>query len=326
MTKELLLLRHGKSDWRVEVDDFHRPLIERGKRGAELLGVWCQQQGIIPDFVLSSPATRALDTAQRFCHAVGIGEQAIYQEAAIYEANGATLKEIIAACPAQARRVLLVGHNPSLEHLLQDLLPTPLVAGEDGKILPTATLAHLTLGDYWSQTSSGCGQLTSLTRASALAEQFPFIALAGAQFRPRPAYYYSQVAAIPYCLIDNELKILLTRAAHKHRWQLPKGLVFPGLTPQAAVAKAAWEGAGLKGVVADEALGYDAQDKWQGRCVIQVFPLAVSDLMPEADWENKGRQRQWFTPKQAMNEINSATTHKMIKQLVGLLNPYLADK
>ena len=29
MTRELLLLRHGKSDWGTGVDDFHRPLKDR---------------------------------------------------------------------------------------------------------------------------------------------------------------------------------------------------------------------------------------------------------------------------------------------------------
>ena len=38
MTRELLLLRHGKSDWSVGVDDFYRPLKDRGKRAAQRVG------------------------------------------------------------------------------------------------------------------------------------------------------------------------------------------------------------------------------------------------------------------------------------------------
>ena len=38
--RELLILRHGKSDWDKTVDDYHRPLKNRGKRGAQRIGVW----------------------------------------------------------------------------------------------------------------------------------------------------------------------------------------------------------------------------------------------------------------------------------------------
>ena len=34
MNRELMLLRHGKSDWGAGTDDFHRPLKDRGTRGA----------------------------------------------------------------------------------------------------------------------------------------------------------------------------------------------------------------------------------------------------------------------------------------------------
>ncbi len=40
MTRELLLFRHGKSDWSTGVDDYHRPLKDRGKRGAQRMATW----------------------------------------------------------------------------------------------------------------------------------------------------------------------------------------------------------------------------------------------------------------------------------------------
>ena len=56
---ELLLLRHGKSDWSAGTDDLHRPLKNRGKRGAQRIGTWMWQQDLVPDHIISSPATRA---------------------------------------------------------------------------------------------------------------------------------------------------------------------------------------------------------------------------------------------------------------------------
>ena len=35
MTRELMLLRHAKSDWTTAVDDFDRPITDPGKRGIQ---------------------------------------------------------------------------------------------------------------------------------------------------------------------------------------------------------------------------------------------------------------------------------------------------
>jgi len=74
MSRELLLLRHGKSDWNSGVTDFRRPLKDRGKRGAQRMGTWLWQQDLRPDLILSSPAERALTTAHKCCKSMGQGE------------------------------------------------------------------------------------------------------------------------------------------------------------------------------------------------------------------------------------------------------------
>lgn len=314
--KELLILRHGKSAWDVECDDFHRPLVERGKRGAELLGLWLQQQQLFPDFILSSPAVRAIETARKCCKAMGISDRHIYQESRIYEANAETLKALLNECPPQAQRVMLVGHNPGLEYLLENLVQHSLPEQDDGKILPTATVAHLTLSEHWSQTQTSCAHLHHLMRASSLPQQFPFITLTKTEQRIRPAYYYAQSGVIPYCKINGELKLLLISAGSKQKWAFPKGVIEPGLSPQASAAKEAWEEAGLKGIVTDQALGCYSREKWQGTCTIEVFPMAVTEMVDTHEWEESHRQRQWFSPKQAMLELNTPALTKMIKQLL----------
>ncbi len=74
MTHELLILRHGKSDWDAGTDDYHRPLMDRGKRGAQRMGIWLLQRQLLPDLIISSPAERALVTAQKLCKAAGMGD------------------------------------------------------------------------------------------------------------------------------------------------------------------------------------------------------------------------------------------------------------
>ncbi|HBJ28222.1 histidine phosphatase family protein, partial [Cobetia sp.] len=73
MRRELLLMRHGKSDWSVAADDFHRPLKERGKRGAQRMGAWLAQEALVPDAILSSPALRARATAEKCVKSMGLG-------------------------------------------------------------------------------------------------------------------------------------------------------------------------------------------------------------------------------------------------------------
>ena len=103
MTRELLLLRHGKSDWSTGVDDFDRPLIDRGKRSAQRVGAWLAQQDMVPDIIVTSPAERALLTAQKACKAMGYGDQGIYMDKRIYAADLDALLEVLADCPADAR-------------------------------------------------------------------------------------------------------------------------------------------------------------------------------------------------------------------------------
>lgn len=164
-TRELLLLRHGKSDWNVAVDDYHRPLKQRGRKGARRIGAWLLRQRLLPDHIVSSPATRALTTARKSATAMGIADTLVHQDKRLYEACLEDLLEVLGNCPNTAQRVMLVGHNPGLEELLIYLARTPLPVQQDGKLLPTATLARLEMPDDWKKLPAGCARLLTLQRA-----------------------------------------------------------------------------------------------------------------------------------------------------------------
>ena len=166
MAKELLILRHGKSSWEIACDEFHRPLKKHGKQGAKQIGLWVQQQQLVPDLILSSPAVRAIETAKRCAKAMGLSEKKIQTEPRIYEAHFTTLMALLQACPPQIQRVMLVGHNPSLEDLLRHLVHYSLP--DTAKLLPTAAMAHLTLQAQWSQTRLGGATLHQLILPSSL--------------------------------------------------------------------------------------------------------------------------------------------------------------
>ena len=314
MTRELLLLRHGKSDWSADVDDFHRPLKDRGKRGAQRIGVWLAQQKMVPDLIITSPAERALVTAQKACKAMGYGDTGIQRDQRIYEAVVDDLLAVLGDCPQDAGRVMLVGHNPGMEDLLV-WLASATPAPDDGKLLPTATLARLRLPVDWSALVAGCAHLDAITRPGSLPKKFPYPAPDGKELRDRPAYYYTQSSVIPYRVRDGKAEILVIASSKKHHLVVPKGIKDPGLSPRESAAKEALEEAGIEGEVAETALGSYTCEKWGATCTVTVYPMKVTGLIAEEDWEESHRGREWVSPERAAKELKQRELAPLVNKL-----------
>jgi phosphohistidine phosphatase len=165
MPRELLILRHAKSDWDSGASsDFDRPLAKRGKSDAPKVGAWLYREGLVPDHVVSSPAERAKQTATKVCKCLDIKKKLISWDPEIYEGSVAQLLAALGRCPKEAATVLLIGHNPGLEQLIMHLVGEDLEIPEDGKVLPTATVARLEMPDDWTELPCGSAQLISVTR------------------------------------------------------------------------------------------------------------------------------------------------------------------
>jgi phosphohistidine phosphatase len=163
--RQLIVLRHGKSDWAREgASDFDRPLAQRGRRAAKRMGKWLRAEGLVPDHVASSPAVRARQTASRVCRSAGLKEPAIRYYPEIYLADVAELLAVLAACPGEARRVMVVGHNPGLEELVAYLAAGDVTVPPGGKLLPTAAVALLEMPDDWQRLTMAAAHLVSITR------------------------------------------------------------------------------------------------------------------------------------------------------------------
>lgn len=316
MSRELLLLRHGKSDWNSGVTDFRRPLKDRGKRGAQRMGTWLWQQDLRPDLILSSPAERALTTAHKCCKSMGLGVSKISEDERIYAASQSELLAVLADAPEDAGRVMLVGHNPGLEELLEFLVTDAVPLPEDGKLLPTATLARLKMPQDWRSLVAACASLDGIVRSRELPEGFPFPAPDGEELRDRPAYYYTQSAVIPYLVDDKgRLKFLVIGSSKKHHWVVPKGIKDPGLTPQQSAAKEAWEEAGIRGEVVDEPLGRYSVEKWGAQCNVDVYPMRVTEILDEEIWEENHRMRHWLAAKKAAASLKQPELGSMLLTL-----------
>ena len=131
--KKLFIIRHAKSDWdNPALDDYDRPLNKRGETSAPFMGKVLAEKGIKPDLIISSPALRAMTTAQLIAKEVGY-EKIITPNQYIYEAYVTALQEIVQYIYDDNDTVFLVGHNPgvsALAYMLCDLkesLPTSAV-------------------------------------------------------------------------------------------------------------------------------------------------------------------------------------------------------
>jgi phosphohistidine phosphatase len=315
MSRELLLLRHGKSEWPDGIDDFYRPIADRGKRGAQRMAVWLQRNDLMPDLIISSPAERALVTAEKTCKAMGMGAGAIIQDKRLYLGELDELLAVLADCPKKPRRTLMVGHNPGLEELLLYLAGSSNNLPADGKLLPTATLARLAMPGKWKRLPSNCARLESITRPDTLPEKFPFPTHDSDELRDRPFYYYTQSSVIPYRLRKGRPEVLIISSSKKKHWVIPKGIKDPGLSPQKSAAKEAWEEAGVLGKVKRKPIGSYEYEKWGATCTVDVYPMKVTKVIPEHKWHERHRGRKWVTPEEAASSLKQPELAPMVEKL-----------
>jgi phosphohistidine phosphatase len=160
--KTLLLLRHAKSSWKdASLDDFDRPLNGRGLKAAPQMGKFMRKQKVEPDLLLSSPAERARRTAALIVEAAKLTAPLRYDDR-IYEASVTRLLEVVSQIEEVANVVLLVGHNPGLEGLLEYLTGEP-------ERMPTAALAQISLDiEKWSKVRERSGRLEWLVKPKEL--------------------------------------------------------------------------------------------------------------------------------------------------------------
>lgn len=169
MDRELLVMRHAKSSWDVPLaSDAERPLAPRGRRDAPRMAEWLAGAGLIPDRIICSPAVRARQTADAVMVRFDLPAAAIRHETCLYGAGLDVLRQVIEAAIREARRLLLVGHNPALDELVTWLCPEPLPRTGAGKLMTTAAIAHIGLPTADGPLAPGCGRLHTLMRPKTL--------------------------------------------------------------------------------------------------------------------------------------------------------------
>jgi phosphohistidine phosphatase len=121
--KNLFVIRHAKSSWaNPGQDDFDRPLNDRGERDAPVMAKRLWENGIRLDAIISSPAVRALTTAQYFAKQFGIKNKEIIILKHLYHAPAETFYDVIENdLNDKWESVAIFSHNPGITYFINSL-------------------------------------------------------------------------------------------------------------------------------------------------------------------------------------------------------------
>jgi len=113
--KTLFLARHAKSSWELpEMEDFDRPLTEKGLIRTQKTIVFLLKNNINIDLIISSHAKRALETAKLYAKALKYPIKNIEIDTSIYFSGTQELLDIVYRLKDNVNSVMLVGHNPTM--------------------------------------------------------------------------------------------------------------------------------------------------------------------------------------------------------------------
>jgi phosphohistidine phosphatase len=145
--KQLILLRHAKSSWKdSSLNDHDRPLNKRGKKAAPLMGQRLAAKDKLPQLIISSTAKRALETAKHIARQINYPLADIKTMKSIYHASSMELIEIITHCNDKVDCLMLVGHNPTITQLSNQLLQ----ASHQFNNIPTAGMLSININiEHW---------------------------------------------------------------------------------------------------------------------------------------------------------------------------------
>ena len=153
--KKFYLIRHAKSSWEDHIlSDHDRPLSDRGRKDAPIIGDVLKSNKVNPDLIISSTARRALKTAKIFATQLDYPIENIVENSTIYEATTQNLLDVINRIDDTNSTVVIFGHNPAFT-VLANLLGDKYIDN-----MPTCAVAILELiVESWKDVGSNSARL-----------------------------------------------------------------------------------------------------------------------------------------------------------------------
>lgn len=119
--KRLFLIRHAKSSWELNVEDFHRTLNKRGNTDAPIMAKRMHSKALTLDAIFCSPAVRAFSTAQYFAKEFGYTTDDILLIPSLYLAKPEVYRSIIDDTDDKFSSIAIFAHNPGITDFANSL-------------------------------------------------------------------------------------------------------------------------------------------------------------------------------------------------------------
>lgn len=140
--KTLILVRHAKSDWPENTEDFDRPLAEQGLHDATKMAQYLKENNIVIDKFVSSPALRALSTCNIFNETYQLE---VETNKKLYNANESSFESVIYDLSDDVNSVAMFSHNNGISNFAN-------MIGDQIFSFPTCGVVGFSLDcDSWSE-------------------------------------------------------------------------------------------------------------------------------------------------------------------------------
>ena len=119
--KQLIVIRHGKSTWELQVRDHDRVLTQRGIDDAHLIGKALKDLNLHPDTLWTSTAARALQTAAIVTEYIDHSLEKLELKRELYTFDSQELLKIIATCDDAIETLVIFSHNHGITDLVNSV-------------------------------------------------------------------------------------------------------------------------------------------------------------------------------------------------------------
>lgn len=142
--RQLIVMRHAKSDWKQPgTSDHDRPLNKRGRKAAPLMSQHLADQGLCVDVILASTAIRVQQTLELLQTHWARDAEVLF-ESDLYLASVQEIARHVQGLHDSWASAMVIGHNPGLSVFVSTLV------GESCE-MPTAAVAVLKSStDSWN--------------------------------------------------------------------------------------------------------------------------------------------------------------------------------
>jgi len=154
--KTLYIVRHAKSSWKNKsLDDFERPLRKKGVEDLRAVIEVLNERNVRPDFLLTSPAVRAIQTAMLLSQGLEMPQDSVGIRSVLYPGTCEQYQDCVRELPKERESVMIVGHHPAVTDMINSLL------GEELQRAATSSVHAIQWdkADSWKKCFSNPGQL-----------------------------------------------------------------------------------------------------------------------------------------------------------------------